>query len=197
MLEKSAWTKRLKTAGLIMVAAPVLMSCDPVVNFKLATVGISAAANGFFKRTDVNLLEKNYAAADYMATPMKEYIDRTDLIVIRPLTETDNGVITSPIGMKIPEDIGLRFTQLGFSVALNEVASGANAGLYPASKGEPKFIFGGHYLRGKKTLDISLRVTDAKSGQVVSSFDYAIPVTREIENLSNTPTRIFKVEPDY
>lgn len=197
MVMKLSRVRNVFLTGLIVAVAPVLMSCDPVINFKLVTVGVSAAANGFFKRTDVNLLEKNYAAADYMATPMKEYIDRPDLIVIKPLTETDNGIISSPLGMKIPEDIGLRFTQLGFTVALNEVASGANSGLYAAPKVEPKFIFSGHYLRGKKTVDISLRVTDAKSGQVVSSFDYSIPVTREIESLSNTQTRIFKVEPNY
>lgn len=197
MVIKSTQARKFLMMGLVVAFVPVLISCDPVVNFKLVTVGITAAANGFFKRTDVNLLEKNYAAADYMATPMKEFIDRLDLIVIKPLTETDNGVISSPLGMKIPEDIGLRFTQLGFTVAMNEVAAGANAGLYSAPKVEPKFIFGGHYIRGKKTVDISLRVTDVKSGQVVSSFDYSIPVTREIENLSNTQTRIFKVEPDY
>lgn len=190
----------LKASRKIVLCAavlPLLASCGTPMNFQLATAGIAAAANDFFKRTDVNLLEKNYAAADYMATPMKEYIDRTDLIAVRPLMQTDNVEITSPLGLKVSEDIGLRFMQLGFTVALNEVASGANAGLYAAPKSSPAFIFGGHYLRGRDNLDVHLRVTDAKTGQVVSAFDYAVPVTREIEELSNTPPRIFKIEPAY
>lgn len=171
--------------------------CAPALNFKLATIGITAAANDFFKRTDVNLLEKNNAAADYMAVPMKEFIERTDVIIAEPLSQSDNKAITSPLGMKIADDMSRRFTQLGFSVDSRQVVSDAQRDRIRVAPQDGKFVFSGHYLRGKKHVDIHLYVLNDKTGQIVAAFDYTIPVTREIESLSNTLPQIFKVEPDY
>lgn len=181
----------------VAIALSLLAGCGPVGNFKLVTMGVTAAANGFFERTDVNLKEKNYAVADYMAVPMREHIDRDDLIVIHPLTEADNGKITSPLGMMIPEEVGLRLMQLGFRVALHQVASDMNSEIYLAPKDEADFIFTGHYMRGKTKVDIVLRVKDVKTQEVVAAFEYALPLTREIQGLADTQPRIFKVAPSY
>lgn len=174
-----------------------LTACAPALNFKLATIGITAAANDFFKRTDVNLLEKNNAAADYMAVPMKEFIDRTDLIIAEPLSQSDNKAITSPLGMKISDEMSRRFSQLGFHMNVHQVVSDAQRERIHSASEDGKFIFSGHYLRGKKSVDIHLYVMNIKTSQIVAAFDYTIPVTREIESLSNTEPQIFKVEPDY
>lgn len=196
-MSNKKFRKKLAILSLVACNALGLSACAPALNFKLATIAVSAAANDFFKRTDVNLLEKNNAAADYMSVPMKEFIDRTDVMIAEPLSQSDNKSITSPLGMKIAEDMSRRFSQLGFNVNMHQVVSDAQRERMHPAKTEGKFVFSGHYLRNNKSVNISLYVMNVQSSQIIASFDYTLPVTREIETLSNTLPRIFKVEPEY
>lgn len=191
---RKAWRRGI----LALMLCPLLVSCGEFAAVKLVSTGVGLTMNDVFRRTDVNLKEKNYAAADYMASQMQDFVRKqSDLIVFWPLTETDNGQITSPLGMNIPEEIGLRLAQLGYKVSVAEVASMANKGFYAPSKDEADFVFGGHYLRVRKAVNVHLRITNAKTGQVVASFDYSMPITSQIRRMSETPTQIFRVEPDY
>ena len=183
---------------LILMLCPLLASCGgEAFTFKAVTAGIAATANDVFARPDANLKEKNYAAADYLESLMNGYVSKTDLIVLKPLEETDHPGITSELGMSMSEEIGLRFLQLGYRVSLSEVAQpGVNEGLYKplASSVSPDYILAGSYLRGATKLDVHLRIVQQSTGQIIAVFDYALPLTREIKEKSQTQTRIFRVE---
>lgn len=166
---------------------------------KLLSAGVSAAANDLFKRTDVNLKQKNYAAADYLESQMKGFVKKSHLIQMKALEESDHAGITSPLGMSMAEEIGLRFTQLGYGVSLSGVTTRQNEGVQPSAAPSQKadFICTGSYLRGRDNVDVHLRVIENASGRIVAQFDYALPITREIREKSQTQTRIFRVEPVY
>lgn len=176
---------------------PVLTGCTEKIMFRGAITTMTAAMEGVFMRTDVNLKEKNYAAADFLAQRLKPAAGFGRLIAVRALSEVDNPGITSPLGTKIPEEIGLRLMDLGYKVDIRDVATGPNDGLYngvPASAGLPAFVLTGSYLRNRDDMDVHLRVVDAGSGQVVAAFDYKLLLSVEVRKLSETPVRIYRVD---
>lgn len=197
--KKSKATIELKTIVLLAlcVAAPIVLTgCSGQPAFRAVAAGVSATAQGWFLRPDVNLKEKNYAAADFIEPKLKKPIGPFKVIRAQPLHEVDNPGITSPLGMKIPEEIGLRLIDLGYKVDLGEVASEVNTEFYagsPIGMQDPEFILTGSYLRNRKDLDVHLRVVETRSSHVIASFDYKMALTVEVRKLSETPTRIFRV----
>tara|TARA_R110002072_G_scaffold287170_1_gene452457 strand:- start:131 stop:715 length:585 start_codon:yes stop_codon:yes gene_type:complete len=183
-------------AVLLLGILPMLGGCGDPFTFKLATTGVIAAANGIFARTDVNLKEKNYAAADLLVSQMRNQVGGLDRIHALPLEEVGSDRLTSPFGMGIAEGIGLRFIDLGYSVWLHDVAGEGNQNLYPAPpKGQtPDFILKGSYAVKSSDVDVYLRVINVKTGLVISAFDYTMPLSHEIRNLAKTQTRIFRVQ---
>jgi len=179
---------------LAVAAISMLASCGTTLTFKAATLGLGAAGLGVFSRPDVNLKEKNYAAADFMAVKMKDQVSFDDFILAQPLEEADHAGVSSPLGANISEGVGMRLFDLGYQVLLQEVAAAnGNASLYPKSPNDPDFILKGSYRYGKKHMDIFLRLVEAKSARVVSSFDYSLPLSKEVRDLSKTKARISRV----
>lgn len=174
---------------------PVLSSCGDVATFKLATAGVTAAAHGLFSNPEVNLKEKNYAAADYLVSKINHKIDAFDDIVALPLEEADHEGITSPLGMQIPEGVGLRLMELGYAVWLSEV-EGERRGLYPSLPKDktPDYYLKGRYAVHTKDVDVMLQMVDAKTGLVVGMFNYTMPLTHDLRELAKTETRIFRVQ---
>jgi len=173
----------------------LLSSCAEILTYKTVTAGLYAASQGYFSSPDVNLSEKNYAAADFLASQINEDVSFSDQILVQPLQEVDHVGISSPFGVSISEGVGLRLIELGYKVLLHDVASGANTGLYPAPKAlHPHYTLGGRYAVNKDDVDVFLRIVSVHTGKVVGYFDYTMPLSKEFEALSKTETRIFKVQ---
>ena len=180
----------------LSVSLTLLVSCGAeITTFKAVTAGLSAASYGVFSSPDVNLKEKNYAAADFLYTFLKDKVQHNDVILAQPLEEVDHAGITSPLGHSIPEGVGLRFIELGHNVQLHDVAMAGNEGLYPvpAQGSHADFTLKGTYSVQKKHVDVYLRVIDMKSRQVVARFDYQLLLSKEVKELAQTQTRIFRV----
>ncbi len=195
-LQSNGGSMKLNNYILAFAVLSLLSSCGgEALSFKLASASIVAASNGFFSRTDVNLKEKNYAAADYLVGKIQPHINETQLILAVPLEEADHAGISSPLGSSIPEGIALRMIELGYNVNLHEVAPSHDVALYPAlpKNVAPDFILKGTYLPNSKDVDVFLRFIDVKSSRVIARFDYSLLLSREVRELSQTETRIFKV----
>ncbi len=188
--------KHFRIGLLCLAAFPLLTGCAEIFGYKAVSAGLYAASQGVFSRPDVNLTEKNYAAADYLAVQMKNKVGMSDDIFVMPLEEADNPGITSPFGAKVPEGVGLRLGQLGYKTWLSDVATEGNQGLYASlPQGmKPDFVLRGNYQVEREIVKVYLRILDAQNGSVVSYFDYQMPLSREIEKLAETPTRIYKVK---
>lgn len=187
--------KKLRILLSFCIILPIAACGDPF-SFKLASVGIIATIEGVFKDPDINLKEKNFAAADYMATQLqRSKVSYGKNIHVLPLEEIDNPGISSEFGLNVPEGVGLRLVELGYNVWLHDVAHGGNAGLYnPPPKGAmADYKMTGRYAVKDNDVDVYLRVIHIKSSKVVAQFDYTMPLNSELRNLSKTPVQIFRV----
>lgn len=157
---------------------------------------IETAKYGIFTTEDSKMRIRNIAAADYMNQTLSGYADETNLIRATPLHERLEPAISSQLGEIIAEQIGTRLSQIGYSVDLRGVSSAdTTAYLAPGSdiaNQSPAFILGGSYMQQDQKLQISARITDAKTGKAVAVFDYSLPLTHEIHDLSRAKPRIFK-----
>ncbi len=188
--------KKIRIVFAFFLMSP-LVACGDPFTFKLASIGVIATMEGVFQNPKINLKEKNFAAADYMATQLQRSKVSYDAnIHALPLEELDNPGISSEFGLHIPEGIGLRLIELGYNVWLHDVAHGGNAGLYqPPPKGSvPEYKMTGRYAVGDNDVSVYLRVISVKTSQVVAQFDYKMPLNKELRDLSKTPVQIFRVK---
>jgi TolB-like protein len=159
---------------------------------------LDTAAHGIFTQEKTNLTEKNYAVADYLIGQAQTYINRHhDTIRATPLADRNQPEMDSKIGRIIPEQIGVRFSQLGYSVDLASVSTSEDtAVLTPGTKRDerkPDFLLSGSFTRGRSDMDVSLRLIDAANNRVVAAFDYKLPLTRDVNDLAAPQPRIMRM----
>lgn len=160
---------------------------------------VSNLANSdIFLREDVNLLDKSTVAADYIISQAQSFIDHGDVIRMDRLIHIDEPALSSQIAEKIPEQIGTRFSQLGYHVDVSQVQSGGHSatavGVPSSSAKKPDFVTSGTYKRERWKLYVNLKITEVETGRVVGAFDYRMPISREINALSKPQAKIMRVE---
>lgn len=177
-LTKSCW---------ILAAALPLSACGAAF--------LNMAAHEIFLDEDVNLLARNQAAADYMITQADTFIKDYHLIKAMPLTDQMEPRVHAPIGKIIPEQIGTRLAQIGYAVNLEEVTTEPDTNyMKPGTlTGKtPDFILSGTYLRQSNKLEVSMRITERRTGRIVSSYDYALPMDSKIGEMSEAQPVIYR-----
>ncbi len=179
---------------ILSCAALMLGGCGDFMTAKLVTAGVAATANDVFSVPDVNLREKNYAAADYLSQQMKNNVNRNAVIYASRLEEIDNPGISSPLGVNIPREVGLRLMELGYNVYVHNVPPHGNRNLFPAPPAgtEPNYVLKGTYLRKQGRVEVNLRLHEVKSGKLIAHFDYPLLLSREVRQSVKTPTQIFR-----
>ncbi|MBX2834883.1 MAG: hypothetical protein KTR28_07915 [Micavibrio sp.] len=158
---------------------------------------LDTAAHGIFLQEETKLLEKNYAAADYLVQQARHFAKDDDLVVALTLTDIDQPDMTSEFGRLVPEQVGTRLAQLGYNMNMKNVAAvETNYVGYKPVKGErTDFYLGGNYKRNRADMDISLKMTDANNGQIVAVFNYSLPMTRDIADMTQPKPIIMRLEP--
>lgn len=148
-------------------------------------------------RQDLNMTPQNYAAADYLISQANTFVNRRyDLIIVEPLSDVNQPDMTSQVSKMIPEEIGIRLSQLGYRIDLANVATAADTNyLRPAiATGEkPDYVLSGTYHRRRNEMDVSLRIVDIKERRVLAAHDYILPLTRELEDLAKPKPKIVRV----
>ena len=157
---------------------------------------LDPSAIGLFQDEDAKLTERNYAAADYLFPQLRNYAGRQDAIRADLFSDAEQPGISADIGRIIPEQIGIRFSQLGYTMDLSAVAAeGKNDAVGAITLGvdeSPDFVLGGSYIRRANDILVSARVSRFSNGQIVASFDYAVPIDREVSKYSQPTPRITK-----
>lgn len=164
-----------------------------LASHKVAIAGLTATHHGLFSSPDVNLKAKNYAAADFLAMQIKGRVQPHDHIMIEPLVEQDNAIVSSEFGHNVPEGVGLRLHDLGYAVILDEVASAPGNGRASYARKHDNYILTGVYAVKRKHVDVFLRLINADNDAIVGRFDYAMPLSPEIKKMAKTETQIFIV----
>lgn len=158
-------------------------------------LGGGSTALYIFERPDVNLTEKNYAAADYLMQAGGNFVERRDRVKAVALQNIAEPALSTKIGRVIAQGVGERLQQLGYNVDLAEVSKQVENDIpYAASQMEqtPDFILTGTYHNAKSKLEVKLRLVDASDGRIVAQFDYAMPMSHEIQAMTRAKPRIIR-----
>lgn len=188
----------VKSIALLSAALISLTGC--------AEVFLAAGATGAYmaQPLDTNLVPSSYAAADYMIKQVDDFVKKDDLIKAVPLVNATDTRILTTVDKTVPEQIGTRLMQLGYNVDLSEVSTRPDAAQIAGAGGQkPDFILSGTHTRKarntlfpKEDLGVSMQITDAKTGRVLTTFDYALPVSPDVKELSDPKPQIFRTPPE-
>ncbi|MCC6598810.1 MAG: hypothetical protein IT559_08475 [Alphaproteobacteria bacterium] len=175
---------------LSIFTALVVAGCTPVI--------MDTMTHGIFRRGDINFIDKNNAAADYLIGQARTYIDRHAMIRAEPLADRQHPGMVSSLSKSIPEQIGTRLAQLGYRVGLDAVASTPDPN-YRRPAGDvnarPAFILSGTLSHERTEVKVASRITDASSGQIVAAFDYTLPLTSQVDDLAQPQPQIIRMTP--
>lgn len=157
---------------------------------------LDPSAIGIFQDEDARLQERNYAAADYLFQQLRNYAGRQNVIKAEAFADAENPGIAAEIGRMIPQQIGIRFSQLGYPMDLSAVSiDGGNdaVGAVTLMSGDTAdFVLQGSYIRRANDMVISARVMRAANAQIVASFDYTVPMDKNVGKYAQPTPRIIK-----
>lgn len=127
---------------------------------------------------DTNLLERNYATADYLAERGHGFVRTGSTIKALPFLDSGDPRLVTKFGRELPEQIGERLNQLGYNVDLSSVssapeASPASMALAPMKTAD--FLLNGYYTRNASTVDVKIAIQEAGTGRERAAFQYSLP----------------------
>ena len=176
---------------LLSTALIALSGCTAV----LAGAGV-VAADQIINEEDPNFAAQNYAVADFLIQQAETFIHPDDLIAAEPLTDIETPEISTTIAKLIPEQIGIRLSQLGYRMDLSEVTTSNDTSyLRPAMQKNEKaeFLITGNYLRKtNRDVEVKTRIIDLNNNRIVAVFDYPIHMTRGVRDLSTPKPKIIR-----
>jgi TolB-like protein len=159
-------------------------------------VAMNTVAHGIFPDEETNYTAQNYAAADYLVQQAKTYLDRYSLIRAMPLADSEQPGMESVFGKMIPEQVGVRLSQLGYRMDLSQVATTDDLNYIQQSGSDaknPPFILSGTFTRRRIEVDVNLRMIDTRNGRIIAVFDYVLPRNREVDELSRPKPQIIRM----
>ena len=146
----------------------VLGGCMPVV--------AGVATPMIIQQKHVNLTNASYAAADSISQQAGKRFPPGRPLVVENLQEIidmnqKKPVANPKVGIVISEQMRDRFTQLGYNVAQSPVYQGGGA---PG-------VVSGTYEFVSDTMHVALRLTNSDTGQVITIYNYSLPMTYDIK----------------
>ena len=162
----------------------------------LSAALVDTATYGIFPQEQTNFTAQNYAAADYLVQQARTFIDRHGTIEALPLSDTEQPGMESTFSKMIPEQVGVRLSQLGYKMDLSKVATAQDINyLKPAARSaKAPFVLSGTFTRRRIEVDVSLRMIDTRNGRVIAVFDYILPRTREVDEMAKPKPQIIRME---
>lgn len=194
--------EKLAKLTFLVITSIGLISCSTAY-LPRAFTGLSAY--DFFQDPNVNLRVKNEAAADYLIDRAGNFMNKHHQVQAKALSNTLDPALTSDFMNIVAHHAGGRLLALGYNIDLSNVSHATYGDAYTPSKTmqSPRLILSGYYTLkkfdpaqlqfDKSTVDISLQITNAKTGQIVSEFTYTVPVSREIGMLLETKPTITQI----
>lgn len=142
-----------------------------------------------------NLVKISYGTADFLIKNISTQLDRENPILISSLVDINNIEQSSPLGRIMSDQIGSRLAQKGFVImevklreSLYVKKQGGEFLLSRSVRDISKFhnaqaMLVGTYAQGMDRIYISTRILSAEKGQIISSYDFSIPLTDNLEYL--------------
>lgn len=165
---------RTATLALITLSPAILQGCEAVA---AGTAG-TYINQKLGEKPPMTLISYNYGAADMLASQSRNMISTQTMFETVPLVNIGEKPMGTGLGRVIVDQVGTRFTQLGYQVVPDSTLTGKRT---PTGKAA---VIGGTYaVVGKKIL-VNLRLQQAGGGKLLGAYDYEIPVSREVRELT-------------
>ena len=87
----------------------------------------------------------------------------------------------------------MRLSQLGYNIDLSEVSTSDDTNLNTAQYNRPNFMMSGSYKRRRIEMDVNMRIINTSTKQIVASFDYVVPLTRDVAELAKPKPKIVRM----
>ena len=182
-----------KALFLTLSSAAILQGCT------MSAVQIKNKGLEFIHGKQINLIAKNYAAADYLVQQAGKNLKHDQLTKAIKLTNANVPQLSSDLAILTTEQIGQRFVELGYRVDLSEVAEKSDTSFAqtPEQNKTPDNILGGTYSHNDNDLTIKLRMTKVKTGQVFATYSYTLPMTKQIRELAEPEPQIMSIDSNW
>lgn len=173
-MTKADLAKRVSLMALVAASPLMLQGCE--------AVAAGTAGTYINKKLDekppLTLTGYNYAAADMLASQSRNLISRQTLFETVPLVNIGEKPMGTGLGRVIVDQVSSRFTQLGYQVVPDNTLTGKRT-----ASGKGAVIGGTYAVVGKKIL-VNLRLQQAGGGKLLGAYDYEIPISREVRELT-------------
>lgn len=166
--------KPVLTLALITLSPLMLQGCEAVA---AGTAG-TYINKKMGEKAPLTLTGYNYAAADMLASQSRHMISTQTVFETVPLVNIGEKPMGTGLGRVIIDQVGTRFTQLGYQVVPDTSLTGKRA---PSGK---QATIGGTYAVVGKNILVNLRLIQAGGGKMLGSYDYEMPITREVRELT-------------
>ncbi len=146
----------------------------------------------------VNMMQRNYATADYLADRAKGFVKTHNTIQALPLQDFQEPRIITQFGKDVPLQVGERLTQLGYNVDLTRVWTQVNDVYDPIAHpgiNNPDFILTGSYGVKTSTLDVTVRIVDAQTGIERASYTYSVARQGDLRKATTAKPMIQQTTP--
>lgn len=145
-----------------------------------------------------NLVMIGYTTVDHLLKNLKQELSRDKTILVASLVNVESLEQSSNFGRIMAEFISSRLSQRGYSVTelkfRNSVFIKKGGGEFLLSREleaissahDAEAVVVGTYTGTKHELYVSTRIVNAKTGMIVSSFDYQLPLDQRLRRLLST-----------
>ena len=159
---------RARYTALLLSSILVLGGCE--------AVAVGVATPMVIQQKKVNLTNASYAAADTLSQQAgKRFLPGRNLVVedLQEIIDMNQKkpIANPKVGKVISSQMRDRFTQLGYTVANSSVYQGG---------GTPGVVSGTYEILNG-TMSVALKLVDANTGGIITTYNYTLPVTYDIK----------------
>lgn len=150
---------------------------------------------GIAGKRETVLTQSSYAAADMLIQQSRSFITPATPLEIGALTDLDNPNELTNFGNMVAQQIASRFVQLGYNVSATADLTGAPSAMgeappsyaMPGTTAAPgRLVITGRYAVARDAVLVNLRLIEAATGKVAAAYDYTVPKTMNIRELTKT-----------
>lgn len=182
-----------KTLILTLSSAALLQGCT------MTALEMKNRSMEFIFGKNVNMTEKSYAAADYLVQQAGNQLNTDQLTRVYALNNLDAPQLSSKLALSIPEQVGQRLVQLGYSMDISQVVHHADTSFSQAPEQDQTAdnALGGTYSQDEQGIHVNLRMTKIQTGKVFATFSYLVPLNRETRKLAEPEAKIMSIDSSW
>ncbi|MBU0799724.1 MAG: hypothetical protein KKA05_01850 [Alphaproteobacteria bacterium] len=183
--------------GVIVAMAALLSGC---------TAAALMAGGGGSDKSAITLAQSSYGAADMLSQQTQAIMTRDVPLQIGMIGDIAHPSAVTPFGQTIGSQMAARFVQLGYNVSAStysEMSGGAPPPTIMPPMGQNMYgnayggggaantvssaMLTGQYAVARDDVMVNLRLLDTTSNRVLAAYDYTVPLTRDVEELTTVP----------